>query len=710
MDVLHDCNAMSFSMPNATVDGLTRTIQWNNDPAGHHHENLIIDDGYLLPNGYTAQSLEGGKCLMVRPVLRIDGTRWPGGVYSMLLNGAGDLDLHTRGLVKLRIYTNQPEVPINFYLAINPWITANILTVPGGTLVRNAWTEVGLDLRMCGLDLTIAKAINILCSQDEAPNDPETYFVLFDLVTAEPVGGIVPMGANLIPNGAILTPNELIVFSSRVWGGLPPYTVYWYVNDVLVETDTVELDSGVAAFSFSGDVGTYLLSAHIVDSQAEPYTAEVEVGPVTISVFPDLPPPEPCLPLHRQGNRILNSQGKTVHLHGDNVHGFEDGPNGHWIDQLGGVHWSNSGWVPDIMVEFLEGLRGWGINFARTHVALECWLSDVDGFREKYKIFLTECHNRGIYVLMEFYAIRYYGQPGQQATPIPYPPHINAEEAIYLESVVGHTWTEDDFVETWRQVAIELKGFPNLLFEPWNEPNGSEADAATWMGVVQRVITAIRSTGAQNLIAPQWGYGTGIMYYTDGTLAGTPTGLQWVTNYPLSDPTGNLCYQTHIYREYGGLGWWSPDQLWVNRLNFYRLADIERALADCGVFNVAATHPLIIGELGANLDTAQGSAILTPTGCEEDTSLSAVQGELIAYDNLLAIFDKHGIHYAPYWFWIQLGWRQLIPYAANYQPNESGKILVNHLMTYPPTPPSLPPIRYFMPFIVGGIVIWWKEV
>ena len=151
MDVLHDCNAMSFSMPNATVDGLTRTIQWNNDPAGHHHENLIIDDGYLLPNGYTAQSLEGGKCLMVRPVLRIDGTRWPGGVYSMLLNGAGDLDLHTRGLVKLRIYTNQPEVPINFYLAINPWITANILTVPGGTLVRNAWTEVGLDLRMCDL-------------------------------------------------------------------------------------------------------------------------------------------------------------------------------------------------------------------------------------------------------------------------------------------------------------------------------------------------------------------------------------------------------------------------------------------------------------------------------------------------------------------------------------------------------------------------------
>jgi endoglucanase len=52
--------------------------------------------------------------------------------------------------------------------------------------------------------------------------------------------------------------------------------------------------------------------------------------------------------------------------------------------------------------------------------------------------------------------------------------------------------------DVWRRLALHYKGSPKIAFGIMNEPHG--LDAGTWRTVLDRTVTAIRATGARNLL------------------------------------------------------------------------------------------------------------------------------------------------------------------------------------------------------------------
>src|SRR5437588_71718 len=121
----------------------------------------------------------------------------------------------------------------------------------------------------------------------------------------------------------------------------------------------------------------------------------------------------------------------------------------------------------------------------------------------------------------------------------------------------GQHFLPDDHATTfWQDAAPRYANNPAVLFDPYNEPHfandqPSDAEFAMWRdgGTVnetgeffatyhspgmQGLLDTIRAAGANNIVAPEglnWG----------SNLTGV------VTGHTLSDPAGNLMYQSHLY-------------------------------------------------------------------------------------------------------------------------------------------------------------------
>ena len=91
-------------------------------------------------------------------------------------------------------------------------------------------------------------------------------------------------------------------------------------------------------------------------------------------------------------------------------------------------------------------------------------------------------------------------------------------------------------------MANNLKGYPNAIFEAWNEPaatgNWGEPVTTGYQTYLQTMYNAIRGTGATNLIFTQWEMG-----WTPGD------NLGWVStvNTALGGNPSNVVYTTHLY-------------------------------------------------------------------------------------------------------------------------------------------------------------------
>jgi hypothetical protein len=170
-----------------------------------------------------------------------------------------------------------------------------------------------------------------------------------------------------------------------------------------------------------------------------------------------------------------------------------------------------------------------------------------------------------------------------------------------------HFLPDDNSTAFWQDAAPRYANDPAVLFDPYNEPHfasdqPSDADFALWRdgGTVQEtgefqgtyhspgmqgLIDTIRAAGANNVVAPEglnWG----------SNLAGVLDG------YALSDPAGNLMYQSHLY----------PN----------KLADDQVAAS---VEAVAQSYPIYVGEWGSGgvLDN------------QPDPDASASNQQMIAY-------------------------------------------------------------------------------
>jgi hypothetical protein len=361
-------------------------------------------------------------------------------------------------------------------------------------------------------------------------------------------------------------------------------------------------------------------------------------------------------PLHVDGKNIETNNGDVIYLRGVQKVNFADDSDGAW---LGDTFWNDS----NVKTE-LSAMKAWGANTVRCIQAVENWKYNLDqpyatlSNREAVKRLLTFAGQNGMYVIFTGYRVTNFWHGGEQ-DPLPYPPYQTSQNA---SSVIG---SKQDFVDWWANVAEELKGYPNVIFEVWNEASGTDAQMVEYFGVVQQVIDAIRATGAQQLILVQWNSNCWVNLDSPPP-NGEASTMDWISQANLTDSQNNLVYVTHIYRDYGCTGMYSDagsiQQHGSSRA--WEYSEIKRALQYEKIDWVenVLNKPLFITETGANMDQ---------TGSEYTR-------EMAAWNSTLTIFDEWGLNYVAHW-WRDIGTFRLLTSDQTLSPTESGTILQNKL-------------------------------
>lgn len=351
-------------------------------------------------------------------------------------------------------------------------------------------------------------------------------------------------------------------------------------------------------------------------------------------------------PLHVEGKDIKDSYGNVIYLRGANKVEFADDPDGIW---MGNTIWSDANVRQELGI-----MRSWGINAIRCHLAVDDWKYDLStpysglNTRTAIKKLLAFAGGQGIYVVLDGYRVTNFWNGGNQ-DPLPYPPYQTSANS---SSVIS---SEQDFVDWWTSIAIELKSYPNVIFELWNEPCGDNTAKQSWFVVAQECIDAIRATGAAQLIVFQWDMASWVNL-SNPPPTGQASTMDWVWQANLTDPLGNIVYSTHLYRCYNHIHYSMPT--YVQAWNY---SDVDVGLQYMGYYAVAAIHPLFVGEIGCS------------------TTASDLNNELAFFDNALQLFDEHGISYNSFW------WREIGVWAEhngppNFTPNSVGQILRTHLL------------------------------
>ncbi|MCD6242830.1 cellulase family glycosylhydrolase [Candidatus Bathyarchaeota archaeon] len=373
-------------------------------------------------------------------------------------------------------------------------------------------------------------------------------------------------------------------------------------------------------------------------------------------------------PLHVEGRYIKNSFNQVVLLRGVNKAEMVDDPDGIW---MGDTLWKDE----NVKAE-LDVMKSWGINVIRVFISVELVKYDIGpdsghpasphcsiSAREAIKRLLSFAEEKGMYVIIAPWSIRCYWT-GAEPDQLPFPPYQRSPDA---DTIIG---SQQDFADWWGELAGELKDYPNVLFELWNEPNRNDPPTAfnEWLNCSQLCINAIRAAGASQPIIFQWQMGVYCNVYEDDqgqpfAAWGEPINdwLQAATSN-LTDPEGNLIYSTHVYRVYGGFGQYiTPSVKEKYGSSFPYLYDhIKVALEHEGINWAGETLnvPLIIGECG----------------CDMDWSGDEYQHEMTAWRSFLAILNEWELSYVAFW-WRETGIFRLHSGAPNFTPNEGGQIL-----------------------------------
>ena len=347
-----------------------------------------------------------------------------------------------------------------------------------------------------------------------------------------------------------------------------------------------------------------------------------------------------------------------------------------WLGSNGQPDWSCT-WDTSEMDTFLTNMQGWGCNIIRIPLTVAYWDDNTNNFQADLEAFITQAGSMGMYVEVSFWDIT--GVDSEPNGMLPWNVGGN-----------GYLTSQSDFVNLWANVTGTLKGYNNVLFELWNEPNGADnnptdnsTDQVAWMQTSQLCLNAIRANGCTNIVVTQWGYGV-------ADEAGNTYDMSWITNNPLNDTTGNLVYSTHLYRQYfldGGSN------------EIYAMSDITTDYTACGLFSLNA--PLLIGEIGC------------------DSSAADLINEQTWFNNSLTLLNQHGISY--------LGWAAPpnddpwdltygngTNYATGYAPNIPGQMLINAILAGLPhgPKPNAPVINPIAPnpSTTGNVTLTWNAV
>ena len=369
--------------------------------------------------------------------------------------------------------------------------------------------------------------------------------------------------------------------------------------------------------------------------------------------------------LHVKGNQVFTANGTPLVLKGMDYFNFAYSANGSWMLPSGAIELNT--WDPTAVQDTLNFMVASNCNALRLYLCVQLWLDNSNNYQGNVEYVIAQAADRGIYTDVTFYNNN--ATAGQPTGVLPW----NDPGNNVLNSSV-------DFVNLWGNVSTTLKSYPYVIFELWNEPQGDEA---TWFNVTQQCITRIRSVGATQLI--------NIMYSTGGAYDYGNNGVNWINEnadtyaynlayvkeYPLSDPLGDLIYSTHLYRFSFVNSSVSAVGLTQSGVeDVYSYSDMLYALTVTDVLSVAASHPLVVFEMGYNnwaYDPANESTWFNAT-------LTILDQNKIGYcdfaapppSETLQQWSLVQIYLPPNYTWTGSG-------AANYTLDTAGIIFVNHL-------------------------------
>ncbi len=236
--------------------------------------------------------------------------------------------------------------------------------------------------------------------------------------------------------------------------------------------------------------------------------------------------PQPALALSVQGNSLLDSSGRVVHIHGVNYAGTE-----YACIQGSGIF----GGPTDSAA--IRAIASWRVNAVRVPMNEDCWLAINDSppaysganYQQALVNYVNLLNQNGLYAILDLH----WNAPG-------------ATKATSQQAMADR----DHSVTFWSQVASTFKGNNRVIFEAYNEPHPDSQrdsvaawtcwrDGGTCAGVtfeaagMQEIVSAIRATGATNVIAL-------------GGVGWSNTLTQWLTYKP-ADPLNNLVAAWHVY-------------------------------------------------------------------------------------------------------------------------------------------------------------------
>ncbi len=285
--------------------------------------------------------------------------------------------------------------------------------------------------------------------------------------------------------------------------------------------------------------------------------------------------------------------------------------------------------------------------------------------RQYFKTLLTEAGKYGIYVDFVPYQLTantasYTSDPyitsniaGAQGLP------LCGWDTQGQKFIASTGMTEANFWNAfYTQMANDLKGYSNAVFEAWNEPANMYSTNSVDAGFLQYqtiMYNAIRATGATNLIMMQWMDG----WYPNGW----GMDLSWakqIVNALGGAPT-NLVFTTHFY-------WYAPTDLrslWQNPQNFQGATSVQDAIAKAKA-SMGVSYPLVVNEEGSSMAVS----------ADKNADVAWYRSVLSAQVNL-------GIGLSGY-FWVSdagigFAWtgETLMSTGTNYTPNPMGQAFID---------------------------------
>ncbi len=308
--------------------------------------------------------------------------------------------------------------------------------------------------------------------------------------------------------------------------------------------------------------------------------------------------------LRTSGSRILDSSNHQVILRGIGRTGDLESASGMWSDagDPNVVAWGQK-WLPiSTNVPLMDATfrcyqQVWHVNMIRVFILPSWywqnnivpaqqdpqnyggWTTPIS-YRTYIRTLVAEAQKYGIYVdIVPYQLVSNYqdgNKGGDQGLPmtgwdIPCQAFLNSTRL-----------SERNFwKQFWTLMANNLRGYNNVIFEAWNEPahTGNDPILSSYLSYLSIMYSAVRGTGAKNLILMQWNSGY-IPTYND---------LSWCAQIRSAIPrASNLAFTTHAYRH-------APyfNSQWGTNYTVV-LSQVQAAVRSMGV-----TVPLLINEAGS---------------------------------------------------------------------------------------------------------------